>query len=53
MKQVVLSETDPVFQTDLQSGAESPATVEWCRQAGFNDTADGSGFLLVMHCHGH
>lgn len=37
----------------MQPGAESPAAVERCRQAGVNVIADGSCFLVVMHYHEH
>lgn len=37
----------------MQPGAESPAAVERCRQAGVNVIADGSCLLVVMHYHEH
>ena len=37
----------------MQPGAESPAAVERCRQAGVNVIADGSCLLVVLHYHEH
>lgn len=37
----------------MQPGAESPAAVERCRQAGVNVIADGSCLLVVMGFHDH
>ena len=37
----------------MQPGAQSPAAVERCRQAGINVIADGSCLLVVMGFHDH
>jgi len=37
----------------MQPGAESPAAVEKCRQAGINVIADGSCLLVVLGFHDH